>query len=92
MKVKGKGQIRNRLVERAKYLLPTTADGTVILNHRDLIHESAKRFGDGSTKNRLLKFVDSKSEKRPRRNSFFSASQFLTNFQKMFVYCKTINL
>ena len=63
-------QIRNRLVERAKYLLPTTVDGTVSLNHKDLVCESAKRFGDDASKNRLLKFVDSNSQKRAKKLVF----------------------
>ena len=54
-------QLRNRLIERAKYLLPSTADGTIILDHNDLVRESEKRFGDGDRKNRLVEFVNPNS-------------------------------
>ena len=51
-------QLRNRLIERAKYLLPSTADGKIILDNNDLVRKSEKRFGDGDRKNWLVEFVN----------------------------------
>lgn len=59
-------QIRNRLIEKAKYQLPTTDCGTIIENKVQLMIESKKR---NSKLKGLLKFVD-RGERWPKKLVF----------------------
>lgn len=61
-------QIRNRLIEKHKYQLPTTSSGEIIENKVSLALEAKKRFSKSMA---LIKFV-SNGVKRPKRLIFYN--------------------
>lgn len=91
-------QIRNRLTERNKYLLPTSADG-LILSHAEDFYAQAELMEqkEAGPKHILLEFVD-KGERFPKKLRFakftlstvFPDNICLLNNGKVFV-CKEIS-
>ena len=74
-------QLRNRLIERSLYLLPTSADGLILNSDESFEIEASKSVAGKSSKNVFIKFIvnRSKTKKQLVFSTFVLGNQYPNN-------------